>query len=76
MTHEEITAQYLAITQRYKKTANHAQMVYSDAAKQYKDELLALQEQCDHHAPKKDFIDGVACPYCHKTVSFSQEKTI
>ena len=73
MTHNEIIARYTAITSEFREQANQAHMVYGEANKNYDKAMAELQALCDHRAPKTDFIDGVACPFCHKPISFLKE---
>lgn len=69
MNHEEIARRYIEITSTFKEDANVAHMVYNKANEKYDREIAELQAQCDHRAPPADFIDGVACPFCHKEVA-------
>lgn len=68
MKPEEIIAQYSAIISRYKEASNRAQFIYTDAEKQFSEELAELQAKCEHRAPVSEFIDGVSCPYCRKVM--------
>lgn len=73
MKHEEIAHRYTEIISTFKATANQAHMIYGDANAKLDKELAELQAQCDHDAPPANFIDGVACPFCHKQMKEDQE---